>query len=120
MYVYQKHLAGEVTSRERELGRRGPSKARVKLDGNNAFLQEVNDNTHTHARTHARRLKFTILNSSVIAFRKFMQTTAWKYWTILKSLHPSFSEKCTAQTPIVFIGHLENVSSAATRASSNK
>ena len=49
MYVYQKHLAGEVTSRERELRRRGPSKARVKLDRNNAFLQEVNDNTHTHA-----------------------------------------------------------------------
>ena len=65
MYVYQKHLAGEVTLRERELGRRGPCKARVKLDRNNAFLQEVNDNTpthppthtHTHTHTHTRRLK---------------------------------------------------------------
>ena len=39
MYVYQKDLAGEVTSWECELRRRGHCKARVKLDRNNAFLQ---------------------------------------------------------------------------------
>ena len=43
MYVYQKDLAGEVTPWECELRRRGQCKARVKLDSNNIFLQEVND-----------------------------------------------------------------------------
>ena len=43
MYVFRKDLAGEVTSWECELRRRGQCKAGVKLDRNIAFLQEIND-----------------------------------------------------------------------------
>ena len=57
MYVYQKDLAGEVTSWECELRRRGQCKARVKLDRNNAFLQEVNDHTHPPTQTKLEVVK---------------------------------------------------------------
>ena len=43
MYVFKRDLAGEVTSWECELRRRGQCKAGVKLDRNNAFLQGIND-----------------------------------------------------------------------------
>ena len=46
IYVYQKDLAGGVTSWECELRGRGQCKARVKLDSNDEFLQEVNDHIH--------------------------------------------------------------------------
>ena len=49
LYVYQKDLAGEVTSWECDLRRRGRCKVRVKLDRNNAFLREVNDHTPPYA-----------------------------------------------------------------------
>ena len=57
MYVYQKDLAGEVTSWECKLRRRGQCKARVKLDRNNAFLQEVNDHTHPATQTKVEVVK---------------------------------------------------------------
>ena len=57
MYVYQKDLAGEVTSCECELRRRGKRKARVKLDRNNVFFQEVNDYTQPPTQTKVEVLK---------------------------------------------------------------
>ena len=57
LYMYQKDLAGEVTSWECELRRRGQCKARVKLDRNNAFLQEVNDHTHPPTQTKVEVVK---------------------------------------------------------------
>ena len=76
MYVYQKHLAGEVTLRERELGRRGPCKARVKLDRNNAFLQEVNDNTPTHPPTHTHPHTHTQIKVEVVKVKASIKRQA--------------------------------------------
>ena len=52
MYVYQKDLAGEVTSWK--------CKARVKLDRNNAFLQEVNEHTHPPTQTKVEVVKVKV------------------------------------------------------------
>ena len=57
MYLYQKDLAGEVTSWEGELRRRGHCKPRVKLDWNNAILHEVNDHTHPPTMTKSEVAK---------------------------------------------------------------
>ena len=51
MYVYQKDLTGEAATWECKLRKRGKCKARVTLDRNNAFLQEVNDHTHPLKQT---------------------------------------------------------------------
>ena len=52
MYVYQKDLAGEVTSWKCE--------ARVKLDRNYAFLQEVNEHTHPPTQTKVEVVKVKV------------------------------------------------------------
>ena len=51
MYVYQKDLTDEAAAWECKLRKRGKCKARVTLDRNNAFLQEVNDHTHLLKQT---------------------------------------------------------------------
>ena len=51
MYLFQTELPDEVTSWECELRRGGQCKARIKLYRNNAFLQEVNDHTHSPTQT---------------------------------------------------------------------
>lgn len=52
MHVYQEDLADGVTSWECELRRRDQCQARVKLDRNDEFLQEVNDHTHPPTQTN--------------------------------------------------------------------
>ena len=59
MYVYQKDLADEVTSWECELRRRGQCMARLKLDRNDTFLQEVNDHTPTKVEIFANNVFVT-------------------------------------------------------------
>ena len=57
MHVYQKGLVGERMSWECELRRKGQCKVRVKLDRNNALLQEVNDHTHPPTQTKVEVVK---------------------------------------------------------------
>ena len=45
------------STRSNVMGRRGQRKARVKLDRNNAFLQEVNDHTHPLTQTSVEVVK---------------------------------------------------------------
>ena len=57
MYVYQKDLAGEAAIWECKLRKRSQCKARVTLDRNNAFLQDVNDHAHPLKQTKVEVVK---------------------------------------------------------------
>ena len=95
--MYQKDLADEVTSWQCELRRRGQCKARVGLDRNNEFLQEVNDHTHPPIK---RKVEVVKVKASI---RRRAEISLGTPQQIITSKLERISEAATVSLPLMNI-----------------
>ena len=91
--MYQKDLADEVASWQCELRRRGQCKARVRLDRNNEFLQELNDHTHPPIK---RKVEVVKVKASI---RRRAETSLGTPQQIITSKLERISEAATVSLP---------------------
>ena len=95
--MYQKDLADEVTSWQCELRRRGQCKARVRLDRNNEFLQEVNDHTPPPIK---RKVEVVKVKASI---RRRAEISLGTPQQIITSKLERISEAATVSLPLMNI-----------------